>query len=132
MKKYTDLGIHFLVFLVVLVTLTLAAQRFSGSSTPETISQDNSGQTEGHAITVSQVQSFPHKSYVVLRGYITQSVARENYTFRDSTGEITVKIKDKYWGDLALDSSDKFEILVEIENKIDKAIKVEAKSIRGI
>ena len=132
MKKYTDLGVSFLVFLVVLVTLTLGAQRFSGAPTPETISQNGNVQAEGHAITASQVQSIPHKSYVVLRGYLTQSVAREHYTFRDSTGEITVKIKDKYWGELAVGSSDRVEILVEIENKVDKAIKIEAKSIRGI
>ena len=132
MKKHTDLGVYFLAFLVVLVTLTLAARRFSGPPAPETVSLDNGVQAEGHAVTVSRVQSVPHKSYAILRGDIVESLGREHYTFRDSTGETAVKIKDKHWGGLTAGPSDGVEILVEIKHKKDGRIEAEAKSMREI
>ena len=131
MKKSTDLAICFLVVLIIAAG-TLFAQGFLGSGDGWPFGRDNSAQAEGHAITVSQVQSMPHESYSVLRGDIVQSLGRENYAFRDSTGETTVKIKNKYWGGLTAGPSNEVEILVEIKYKKDGAIEVEAKSIREI
>ena len=132
MKKFKDLGFYFLAFLVVLVTLTISAQSFAGAPASETVSQDNSVQAEGHAISVSQVQSVPNKTYAILKGHIVESVKKEHYTFQDSTGEIEVKIKSKYWDGLTAGLSVGVEILVEVESKKDGRIEVEAKSVREI
>ena len=132
MKKFKDFGVYFLAFLVVLGTLTISAQSFSGPPVPETVEYDNISQVQGHTITASQVRLVPNKTYAIMRGNIVESLKKEHYTFRDSTGEIDVKIKTKYWEGPTAGLSVEVEILVEVENKKDGRIEVEAKSVREI
>ena len=68
-------------------------------------------------ITISEAVSLPHDSFVILNGNIVNSLAkRNNYTFRDSSGDITVDIGDKHWRGLAIGTSDRVEIFGEVKN----------------
>ena len=130
MKKYT---LFFVCCLIALCTagIVFAQQSggFTGPSAPGTIN----GQAEYQAVTVNQLQTLPlAKSYVTLTGNITQSLGRKNYTFRDTTGEITVDIDTHYWWGLSVSPSDRIQILVEVERKRNGKIEAYAKGIRKL
>ena len=100
---------------------------FTGPSAPVV----SNAQGVYQAVTVSQLQTLPNnKSYVTLSGNLTQSIGRNSYTFRDATGEISVKIGVHYWWGLTAGPSDRVQILVEVEKKRNGRIEVEAKGLR--
>jgi uncharacterized protein (TIGR00156 family) len=83
-------------------------------------------------VTVAQVQSFANKVPAVLQGNITSHLGGDRYLFRDSSGEIIIKIKhDRWWG-LTVGTSD----LVELGGELKRDKKTgwinyfDAKSIR--
>ena len=88
----------------------------------------------GLVVTVSQVNMFANKSPVILNGNIVQAIGADKYIFRDTTGDITVKIKQKRWWGLSVSPSDKIEISGNL--KRDKRnwqiIYVDAKYIKKI
>ena len=130
MKKYSV----FIVFCLAALFSAAAvfAQQgsgFTGPSAPTAVS----GQTGYQAMTVSQLQSLPNKKTIVtLTGNITQSAGRNNYTFRDAGGEITIKIDRHYWWDLTVGPSDRVQLLVEVEKKRNGRLEVEAKALRKL
>jgi len=66
-------------------------------------------------VTVAQVYSFPNKAPAVLRGNIVQFLGGDRYLFRDSTGDIVIKIKhDRWWG-LSVGASDLVELGGELK-----------------
>ena len=92
----------------------------------------------GQAVTVSQLNTIPSNSFVILTGNIIQPVGKKYYTFRDSApsneggGEITIEIESKVWQGLTVGPSDRVEITVKVEKKKDGRIEVEAKNIRKL
>jgi uncharacterized protein (TIGR00156 family) len=68
---------------------------------------------------------------VVLVGNIVQQFDRNHYSFRDSTGDITVKINPQDWRNLSVGVSDMVEISGEIEVKHGQ-VTVDVKYIRKI
>ena len=67
-------------------------------------------------VTVAQAYSLPHDSFVILNGNIINALqGGKNYTFRDSTGEITADITLKNWRGLSIGVSDKIEIYCEVK-----------------
>ena len=115
MKKYAMF--FFCCFVILFVATIVFAQGFNG---------------QPQAITVSQINTVPNKTYVTLTGNITQAIGREYYTFRDSTGEITIEIERKVWGGITVGPSDRVEITAEVEIKRGGRIEVEAKMIKKI
>lgn len=68
-------------------------------------------------ITIREAVTLPHDSYVILDGNIVNAqVRKNNYTFRDSSGEVTVDIGNKEWRGLAIGASDRVEIYGEVKN----------------
>jgi uncharacterized protein (TIGR00156 family) len=68
-------------------------------------------------ITINEAINLPHDSWVILTGNIVYALPdRHNYTFRDSTGEITVDIGPKEWRGLSVDVTDCLEICGEVKN----------------
>lgn len=68
-------------------------------------------------ITISEAAASPHDSFVILNGNIVNAQARKNnYTFRDSSGEVTVDIGNKQWRGLSIGASDNVEIYGEVKN----------------
>ena len=90
------------------------------------------GTSQVQAVTVSQVNEVPHKSCITLKGNLVQSIGQEYYTFRDSTGEITVEIEKKVWQGLSVGPSDYIEITAEVERKRGGRLEVEVINIRKI
>ena len=92
---------------------------------------------QGHAvtimlpITVNEARNLHHGSWVILTGTIVNSLGKEYYTFRDSTGEITVEIERKVWRGLSVGVSDRVEIHGELEQKKGQ-YSIEVKAIRGL
>ena len=86
-------------------------------------------------ITVYEARNLPHESFVVLTGNIINKLpdGRNNYTFRDVTGEITVDIGPKEWRGLSVGISDWVEIYGEIKiNRSQIHIKVHAVGRTGV
>ena len=61
---------------------------------PEAFATGMGGFYDGtyNVTTVKQAKTMPDDSYVTLKGSITQRLTSDEYTFKDSTGTITVEI----------------------------------------
>ena len=103
MKKFLFVSIG--VLTAVLSGNTVYGQGFSGPG-----SGVNTGQAQ--TVTVIQARSLSENSLVILTGNIVQSLGREKYIFRDSTGDITVDIDRDLWAllDLSVSVNDRVEI----------------------
>ena len=134
MKKYTVLFICFL--LVFSATVVFAQQGFTG---PQAFTGQQTGFT-GQAgfmgpsmnVTVVQVvQTYPNKALAVLRGNIVQHLGGDRYLFRDSSGDVMIKIKyDRWWG-LSVGPNDLVEIGGELKREKNGWIKYfDGKTIR--
>jgi uncharacterized protein (TIGR00156 family) len=83
-------------------------------------------------ITVSEASSLPNNSWVLITGNIVNEIRSDKYfTFRDSTGEITVEIERKVWRGLSVDVSDTVEIHGYVEINRGQT-SIEVKAIRKI
>ena len=86
-------------------------------------------------VTVSQLNGLPAKCRVSMQGHIDQSLwGGEYFTFRDSTGEISVEIDREVWqrSSIPIGASDRVEIHAEVERQRSGRIEVDVKSIRKI
>ena len=114
MKKHTIFGIFCLMLFFSEITV-YAQHGFTGSG----MGGNNArGQpvTVGQPIAVSEAMNLPRDSWVMLRGNITGSLPGGRYfTFRDSTGEITVEIEWDVWRGLTVNPNDTVEISGELE-----------------
>jgi uncharacterized protein (TIGR00156 family) len=81
-----------------------------------------------HALTVNEARNLPHDSWAVLTGNIVYSLPPpHNYTFRDSSGEITIDIGPKESRGLSVGVSDRVEISGEVKiHRGQVSIKVHA------
>jgi len=71
-----------------------------------------------YAVTINEAQNLSHDSWVVLTGNIVFSLPQPNdYTFRDSSGEITIDIGTKEWRGLSVGVSDRIEISGEVKRE---------------
>jgi len=71
-----------------------------------------------NAVTINEAQNLPHDSWVVLTGNIVFSLPPpHDYTFRDSSGEITIDIGPKEWRGLSVGVSDRVEISGEVKRE---------------
>jgi uncharacterized protein (TIGR00156 family) len=68
------------------------------------------------SVTVNEARNLSHDSWVVLTGNIIYSLPPpHDYTFRDSSGEITIDIGPKEWRGLSVGESDRVEISGEVK-----------------
>ena len=89
------------------------------------IGRSNTGR---YAVTVNEARNLSHDSWVVLTGSIVNSLPPpHDYTFRDSSGEITIDIGPKEWRGLSVGVSDTVEISGEVKKERGQiSIKVHA------
>jgi len=129
MKKH--LVIAGFCLILILISGNIFAQQ-NGYTGPVVPGANNQAVVNGQYknVTVSQLTSIPHKSYVVLTGDLINFDGHKYYTFRDSTGEITIEISNYYFWDITVGPNEKVKILVEVERKRNGKIEVEAKGIR--
>jgi uncharacterized protein (TIGR00156 family) len=81
-----------------------------------------------YVLTVNEARNLPHDSWIVLTGNIVYSLPPPHeYTFRDSSGEITIDIGPKEWRGLSVGVSDRVEISGEVKiHRGQVSIKVHA------
>jgi uncharacterized protein (TIGR00156 family) len=67
-------------------------------------------------VTVAQAQAFAHRTTVTVTGTIVQAIGGDNYIFRDSSGEIILKIGPREWMNFGstIGPSDTIEISGEV------------------
>jgi len=80
-------------------------------------------------IAINEAVTLPHDSWVILNGNIVSRLPEgiNNYSFRDSSGEVTVDIGPKEWRGLSVGVSDRVEIYGEVKiTRGQVSIKVQA------
>ena len=70
-------------------------------------------------------------SYVTIQGNIVRRISGDNYTFKDSTGTITVEIDHNKWNGITADSSDLLELSGEIEKDFTST-KLDVETVKRI
>jgi uncharacterized protein (TIGR00156 family) len=71
-----------------------------------------------YAVTINEARNLSHDSWVVLTGNIVYSLpSLNNYTFRDSSGEITIDVGPKDWRGLSVGEADTVEISGEVKKE---------------
>ncbi len=81
------------------------------------------------AATVQQAKTMPDDSYVTLTGSIISKVGKEDYIFRDDTGEIKVDIDDKYFYNVKVTPQNTVRIVGEVDKDFGKAVEIDVKSL---
>ena len=138
MKKYT---LFFVCCLAMFFTAVTAfaqvgftgAQGFTGQ--PGVTGQYGyTGQVQ--TVTVAQTQAFYDKTPVIIKGNIVQAIGGDNYIFRDSSGDIILKIGPKEWMYFGstINPSDTIEISGEVhrDKKNRSDVHIHAVSIRKL
>jgi uncharacterized protein (TIGR00156 family) len=78
-------------------------------------------------ISIGEAANLPHDSFVILNGNIINTLSgRNKYTFRDTSGEITVDIGPKEWRGLSVSASDRVVMYGEVKTNRGLTIKVHA------
>ena len=67
--------------------------------------------------TIAEVLKMNNNSYVSVQGNIVKRISDDKYSFKDSTGTITVEIDDDKWGGISAGTQDKLELIGEVEKK---------------
>jgi uncharacterized protein (TIGR00156 family) len=88
-------------------------------------------------VTVEQAKTFAHKAPVVVTGIIVQAIGGDLYIFRDSSGEVIIRIGPQEWYNLGstISPSENIEISGELHrDKKDwqRAPEIHARYIRKI
>ncbi|GHU25752.1 hypothetical protein FACS1894172_20980 [Spirochaetia bacterium] len=114
------------LFLVVLSVSSVYGQGFTGPG---------AGTATGQVQTATTIQArgLPDNSLVILTGTIVQSLGHEKYTFRDSTGDITIDIDRDLWALLGISIG--INDRVEIGGKIDvekRVVEIDVKYIKKL
>ena len=89
------------------------------------------------AVNVADARSFAHRTPLIVRGTIVHSTGPDRYLFRDSSGDITVRIGANEWRRLGstVSPSDTVEISGELhtdQNDTGRAPEIRARTIRKI
>lgn len=85
------------------------------------------------ATTVKEAVGGRHDMTAVLTGHLVEQVAREEYTFRDSTGAIWVKIGKHLWDDRHITPETTVRITGDIDLEWTRAkVNVELLEVVGV
>ncbi|GHU51545.1 hypothetical protein FACS1894200_11840 [Spirochaetia bacterium] len=124
MRKSTFWVICF--FLVVLAVSSVYGQGFTGPGAGAA-----AGQVQ--TVTVMQARGLADHSLVILTGTIVQSLGREKYLFRDSTGDITIDIDRDLWTllGISVSTNDRVEIGGEIDVE-KRVVEIDVKYIKKL
>ena len=133
MKKYA------LFFVCCLMFFTAAATFAQVGFTGPQIYTGQTGFTgteQVQIVTVAQTQTFYDKAPVIIKGNIVQAIGGDKYIFRDSSGDIILKIGPREWVSFGstIGPLDTVEISGEVhrdkKNRFD--IQIHAKYIRKV
>jgi uncharacterized protein (TIGR00156 family) len=138
MKKHTFFFVCYLVSLIAAVT-AFAQQGNGNQFGYGYIGPQGSSSQYGYGFTgpsqivpVTQAQSFSHGSPVIIKGNIVQAIGGDLYLFRDSSGEIVIRIGPREWQyyGSTISPSDTIEISGEVHRRNWQQPEVHARFIR--
>ena len=72
--------------------------------------------------TISEALKMNDDSYVTIQGNIIKRISDDKYTFKDSTGTMTVEIDTEKWAGQSVNMTDKLELTGEIEKKLNSTV----------
>ena len=81
--------------------------------------------------TVAEALKMNDDSYVTVQGNIVKKISDDKYSFKDSTGTITVEINKDKWSGVSADTKDRLEIVGEIEKK-NNQIHLDVESVKKV
>jgi uncharacterized protein (TIGR00156 family) len=86
---------------------------------------------------VEQAKSFPHRTPVIVTGTLVQAIGGDLYTFRDSSGEIILRIGQREWYNVGsnISPADNIEISGELhkdQRDWQRAPEIHARYIRKL
>ena len=109
----------------ILLASTSAFANYTGGS------QGGFNGPSAGSVTVAEAKQRGDDAKVILKGNIISAQGGEYYTFRDSSGEITVEIDHDVWRGITVNPEDTVEIYGEIDKDwtsikidVDRIIKV--------
>lgn len=105
---------------------------FSGPGAPA--SQQQAGGFSGpnsSVTTVDAAKRLQDDAPVTLRGNIIQQNSDDDYTFKDSTGTISVDIDRKHWNGVNVTPNDVVEIIGEVD-KGKKGVEIDVKQLKKV
>ena len=105
---------------------------FSGPGAPA--SQQQAGGFSGpnsSVTTVDAAKRLQDDAPVTLRGNIIQQNSDDDYTFKYSTGTISVDIDRKHWNGVNVTPSDVVEIIGEVD-KDKKGVEIDVKQLKKV
>ena len=73
-------------------------------------------------VTVAQALKMKDDSFVTIQGNIIKRIYDDKYTFKDSTGTITVEIDTEKWEGQSVNTVDLLELTGEIEKKFNSTL----------
>ncbi len=80
-------------------------------------------------VSVAQIMDMPDEAFVVVTGYITESLGGDEYDFTDGTDNITVEIGKKDWKGQWVSAKDR----VMLKGRVDKnasGTSIDVKSVK--
>ena len=105
-----------LILASLLLSSTTIFAEFIGSNTQQKQTQGGFSGPSISKTTVKQAKTLKDDMPVVLEGNIIQHLGKDNYLFRDSTGEITIEIDHNNWNGVTVEPKD----VVTIHGETDK------------
>ena len=81
--------------------------------------------------SVSEILKMNNNSYVSVQGNIVKRISDDKYSFKDTTGTITVEIDDDKWGGVNAGTQDKLELVGEVEKKYNST-ELDVDSVRKL
>ena len=79
----------------------------------------NHNNQEAKSTTIMEALKMNDDTIVSIRGNIINKLSDDKYTFKDSTGTMTVDIDNDKWSGIASNTKDTLEISGEIEKKLN-------------
>lgn len=129
-------GMTMRILLSMLLVFALSLPAYAGFSDSKVITGGGfKGPISGAlAETVEATKKLDDKARVVLVGHIVSRLAgaRNEYVFRDDTGEITVEISDKLFRGLEITPQDKVRISGKVDKDLGKEVEVDVKVIEKL
>jgi len=104
------------------------SEGFRGPSrTPSSILVTKTGQIQ--STPAAKAKSLDYDTPIMLIGKITQSLGEDLYTFKDSSGDIAVRIKQGDWKGLSIEESDSIVIAGYVKTRSDGQVEIDVKVI---
>ncbi|URL01314.1 NirD/YgiW/YdeI family stress tolerance protein [Avibacterium sp. 20-126] len=80
---------------------------------------------------ISQQASWEDEQHLVLQGHIVKQLSKDDFLFRDKSGEIELEIEPRAWRGKTITPNDEVKILVEVD-KSDKKLELEVHRIMKV